>query len=57
MNQKILLKIILFVAVLFIGVLLLQLNRLAGNNQFIRFFVLVVGTMLLHYIYHDGKWS
>jgi len=57
MSQKILLKIILFVAVLFIGVLLLQLNRLAGNNQFIRFFVLVVGTMLLHYIYHDGKWS
>ena len=57
MKQKKLLKILLFVAVLFIGVCLLQWNQRAGNNPFIRFCVLVMGTVLLHYIYHDGKWS
>jgi len=57
MNRKKLLKVVLFIVVLFIGVCLLQLNQRAGNNPVIRFGVLVMGTMLLLYIYHDGKWS
>jgi len=48
---KKLLKISLWIVVLIIGVWMMQLVRRTGNNQSLRFLVMVGITMLLGYIY------
>ena len=54
MIGKKLFKVILWIAVLIIGVWMMQMIRKTGNSQSLRFLIMVGITMLLGYIYR-GK--